>query len=293
MSYYVSIIVPTYRNWQQLISCIEALTGQSYPKNHFEVIIINNDTSDPPPREFLLPENFKLIEEPKSGSYAARNAGLKTATGEIIGFTDSDCIPDSDWIKNAVDYLKENKECCRVAGPIEIIRKHARPSIIQKYNQLYAFPQKNVIDHTGGSMTANLFTYRHVFSKVGNFDETFLSYGDLEWGSRANKAGFPINYIEKIVVFHPPRTLGEIIVKEKRLGGGVAMFYKTKHSVFFNIIKFCYQFRPRIGALRHVLSDKGSNASEIFLIPILKYYLNIIRAYEILRVSVGKLPRRV
>jgi len=95
---FVSVIIPTYRDWNRLKLCVNALKNQTYPKNRFEAIVVNNDPADPCPY-CPLPDNFVLTTEGKPGSYAARNAGIKIAKGDILAFTDSDCIPYSDWIE--------------------------------------------------------------------------------------------------------------------------------------------------------------------------------------------------
>jgi GT2 family glycosyltransferase len=291
---YISIIIPTYRNWDLLIKCINALDSQSFSKDKFEVVIINNDPEDTLPSDLKLPPNFIFIEEKKPGSYAARNAGLRIAKGEIIGFTDSDCIPDKDWIKNAVDYLKENPDCSRIAGNILVSKKATKLSVIETYNQIYAFPQEAVIKTHGGSMTANLFTYRSVFDKVGLFNENLMSYGDLDWGSLATKAGYRIDYVEDVIVYHPPRTFRELVIKEQRLGGGAIHFYKKHRSNWMNVLKFVYKLRPRTGALRNILSSsKRYTIRDIIAIPLLRYYLHVKRNFETLRVQFGKKPNRL
>jgi glycosyltransferase involved in cell wall biosynthesis len=102
MNPYVSIIIPTYRDWNRLGMCLEALKKQSYPKENTEIIIINNDPEDLIPVDFKGNKNITIMNAARNGSYAARNTGLKIAKGEIIGFTDSDCIPNTDWISKAV-----------------------------------------------------------------------------------------------------------------------------------------------------------------------------------------------
>src|SRR5687767_1234031 len=109
----VSIIIPTYKDWVPLTLCTDALSKQTFPKEMFEIIIVNNNPNEQTPADFRLPENGKIISEPTPGSYAARNAALKIAKGDIVGFTDSDCIPDENWIKRAVDYFNNNPECSR------------------------------------------------------------------------------------------------------------------------------------------------------------------------------------
>jgi GT2 family glycosyltransferase len=290
---FISVIIPTYRNWDLLIKCIDALDSQSFSKDNFEVVIINNDSEDTLPSDLKLPENFIFIEEKKPGSYAARNTGLRIAKGEIIGFTDSDCIPDKDWIKNAVTYFKLNPDCSRIAGNILITRKSVKPSIVETYNQIYGFPQQAVLKNKGGSMTANLFTYKSIFDKVGFFNENLMSYGDLDWGSLATKAGYRIDYVKDVIVYHPPRTLKELVIKEKRLGGGGIYFYKKKRSNWFNVLKFIYQLRPRTGALRFMVSSfKDFKLRDVISIPILRYFLHVVRHYEALRVQFGKKPNR-
>src|SRR5690606_18431287 len=116
---FVSIIIPTYKDWQRLSLCLEALSKQTFPAENFEVIVVNNDPDDVVPTFISLPETWQIVSERKSGSYAARNRGLLLAKGEILGFTDSDCLPDKDWIYNAVSIFEERK-CDRIAGDIQI-----------------------------------------------------------------------------------------------------------------------------------------------------------------------------
>jgi cellulose synthase/poly-beta-1,6-N-acetylglucosamine synthase-like glycosyltransferase len=82
---FVSIIVPTYKDWDRLSLCVEALCRQSYPRELYEVILVNNEPNDPAPPHFVLPPGFQMVTEATVGSYAARNAGLKVARGSIIG----------------------------------------------------------------------------------------------------------------------------------------------------------------------------------------------------------------
>jgi GT2 family glycosyltransferase len=288
---YVSIIIPTYREWHLLVKCIHALNEQTYPKDSFEVIIVNNDPNDVIPKDLFLPDHFKIIEEGKPGSYAARNTALKIAKGEIIGFTDSDCIADKNWIKNAVDYLLANASCDRVAGSIQIIQKSARPTVVEKYNQLYAFPQKWLIENGGGSVTANLFVHKYVFEKVGGFDENLMSMGDKFWGMKAQKAGFSIHYVESVIVHHPARDLAELIKKEKRHGGAVQKDPSKKRLSLF--LDFAYQFRPRLSGVRFMLGRRvGVRIIDRLTIPLLRHYLLLVRSYEALRVQLGKAPNR-
>jgi glycosyltransferase involved in cell wall biosynthesis len=290
----VSIIIPTYKDWDRLQLCLNALEMQSYPKNLFEVIVVNNDVSDIVPEKLKKYANVTFTIEPKPGSYAARNTGIRLSKGNIIGFTDSDCIPHKDWIKNAVEYLNENENCNRIAGKISIIKRNSRASIIELYNEIYSFPQEVVIKNHGGSMTANLFTYKFLFEKVSFFNDKLMSYGDLSWGSKVSQAGYAIDYVENIIVYHPPRSLKELIVKEKRLGGGNSSFQENKRPHWFNILKFFYSLRPSTRSLNLMFSlRKELTTKEVLLTPLIRYFLLVVRNFETLRVQLGKNPNRL
>lgn len=293
MNHNVSVIIPTYRDWNRLIVCLDALQAQSYPQELIEVLIVNNDPSDSVPADLRLPHNAFLINERKPGSYAARNAALKIAKGKIIGFTDSDCIPHKHWIKNAVEFLTKHASYSRVAGPVQIIQKSAKPSIIERYNQLYAFPQEWLISNGGGSVTANLFAYKFVFDSVGGFDETLMSMGDKYWGMKAEAAGFKIGYSENVSVLHPPRSLSELIKKERRHGGVVR---NNTHVSPINLyLKFLYELRPRRSGIGFMLGrNKDRSLLDRLTIPFLRHFLILVRANESLKVQLGKKkPSRV
>lgn len=289
---FVSLIIPTYREWHLLSSCIAALQNQTYPASMFEVIIVNNDPSDRMPEGFFLPPGYTVITEEKPGSYAARNKGLATARGEIIGFTDSDCLPDKNWISNAVEYFASHPSCSRIAGQIAIIYKSEQPTTVEVYNTLYAFPQEWLVKNTGGNITGNLFSYKHVFDKVGPFDEKLLSMGDMAWGALAQKAGYQVDYVSNVIVHHPARNMAELVKKEKRHGGGAA-FIHNKHSLFSNLLNFFSDIRPRFSSIGFMFgrSKKISRRNKL-LIPFMRYYLLLVRAYEKLRVQTGRKPRR-
>ena len=100
----VSVIVPTFRDWESLEKTIRAIQKQTYSTRLFEVILVNNDAENMH-AEMALPDNFMLVNESKPGSYAARNRGIDLARGDVLAFTDSDCLPEPDWLENAVRHL--------------------------------------------------------------------------------------------------------------------------------------------------------------------------------------------
>jgi GT2 family glycosyltransferase len=220
----VSVIVPTYQDWDRLVLCIEALKKQTFPQEKVEVIIINNDTDDEF-RKLDLPSNYILINEERPGSYAARNAGLKIADGEIVAFTDSDCVPDTKWIEMAVKRLEGGAE--RVAGHVELSFQSEKLTWADIYEKAYAFNQ-NENAKKGVSITANMITWRSHFDHIGMFDDTLMSGGDIEWARRAYDKGISIVYAPDVIVYHPSRDkLSVLLKKARRVAIGSATIENT------------------------------------------------------------------
>ncbi len=214
----VSVIVPTYRDWDRLGVCLSALAAQSYPAELLEIVVADNDPSAGLPPTVRLPSNARVIAAPRKGSFAARNAALAEARGDILLFTDADCVPDPDWCAAAVGYLQRHPDLARVGGAIRLMPSGPTPGVADVYETAFAFPQEKYVA-IGWSPTANMGAWRRVFESVGPFDDAHYSGGDHEWGMRADAAGHRIGYCADAAVAHPARTLGEILIKRRRMSG--------------------------------------------------------------------------
>jgi len=211
-----SVIVPVYRDWERLAVCLDALEDQTLSADRFEVIIANNDPEGHCPLE-RLPKNVRSVHQPKPGSYAARNAAVATASGRHLAFTDSDCVPERDWLENGLAALEANPGA-RVTGAITVFRQPGSSRYAFVYDLHTAFPQRSYVA-SGVCVTANLIVPRSVFDRIGPFDER-LSGGDILWNRRAHEAGTPIVYDDSVRVGHPARrNLGEIFKKRRRTAG--------------------------------------------------------------------------
>lgn len=102
----VSVIVPAYNSAQTLPICIESLTRQTYPAQDYEVIIVNDGSTDATVRllsEISLPPNFRVLHHATNrGLASARNSGIRQAQGEILIFLDADMVAAPDFIARHV-----------------------------------------------------------------------------------------------------------------------------------------------------------------------------------------------
>jgi len=216
---FVSVIIPVYNDLERLKTCLEALEEQTYPGNLYEVIVVNNN-----PLQNIEPfivnfNHVRLVCESHRSSYAARNKGILNARGSVIAFTDSDCIPKSDWIEKGVTNLLHEPHCGLVAGRIEVFCSDpGNPTAIELYEKITAFKQERYVEKLRFGATANLFTFKDIIQKIGCFNDTLLSSGDFEWGNRVFQAGHKQVYADDTCVSHPAlKTFGQRFRKRMRI----------------------------------------------------------------------------
>lgn len=212
---YVSVIIPVYNERDKLRNCLEALTSQTYPESQYEIIVIDNN-SEENIREIVSQfEQVILTHETTRGSYAARNKGISLAKGEILAFTDSDCIPDTSWLESGVSSLLSTPNCGLVGGKIEMFFQiPGKPNAIEVYDTIKNLQQKMYIEKHHYGATANIFTFKKMFDVVGYFDATLKSGGDCEWGRRVFSAGYVLLYADHCRVAHPARSSWKMLVQK-------------------------------------------------------------------------------
>lgn len=199
----VSIIIPTYGRPKSLKRLLNKLEEQTF--KDFEVVVVVDGDKE----AFGLlsgikdkksyPIKLKFIAN--SGCNIARNKGVEIVGGEIIVFTDDDCIPDDNWLENGIKYF-EKPEVVGVEGLIYSERKgnatHRTPQILER-----AGPVRG--------RTANMFYRKNILERVGGFDERFMIMisrgkigyrGDTDLAWRVEKYG-DIPFAKDARVFHP------------------------------------------------------------------------------------------
>jgi GT2 family glycosyltransferase len=286
----ISIIIPTFKDWDRLGLCLDALNNQSISKDSFEIIVVNNDPNISAPDNLVIPENCSIVEEIKAGSYAARNKGLSTAKGEIIGFTDSDCIPDINWISNALKNFQTSKNIDRIAGEVVIFREKSSSWLAWKFESITAFNQKYNVAN-GVSITANLFVRRKIFDDVGLFDDQLFSGGDIEWNRRASLKGCTLVFSDQVLVNHPARqSMKEIIQKSRRVIGGLYL-QVSKQGRFAYLYYALRQLVPPVKFALVLIRDDKSIIWTIFAC-LVYWAIKFLMLIEIIRLRLGGTPLR-
>ncbi|MGS0676886.1 glycosyltransferase [Shewanella sp. 125m-1] len=280
----VSVIIPTFKDNDRLSLCLDSLVNQSYHESGFEIIVINNDPNCDIPKRLTEKYNKVIfLNENIKGSYAARNKGVVNSKGEILFFTDSDCIVEQNWINNGVALLDQEPNCVRIGGKVELFYKGASPrSLGEIYESCYAFRQREYIEKQAMAVTANMITYRWLFDKVGLFNAGLLSGGDCEWGRRANDLGFGVKYSEELLVKHPARySIKEIVIKNRREAGGKFIVNECSKLTVINFLKGVL---PPLKSIFYM--NKVGPKWHYFIAFTIRYFLRIDSLIEKVKIGV-------
>lgn len=202
----VSVIVPTRNRAPYLRMLLNALAIQVYPAARVEVIVIDNSSTDE--TESVLreaagssPFALRYVRKEDEGPAAARNLGASMATGEILAFTDSDCIPAPGWLRSAVaGFAEDVGVACGPVVPVGITR-----------DSPFFMHQIHPVTYEDGLYpTANAFYRRSAFLDLGGFDEGFRTYSwgqpvggddtDLAW--RVRRHGYRSVFARDACVYH-------------------------------------------------------------------------------------------
>lgn len=220
----VTVIVPVHDDADRLVRCLAALRDQTYT-GPTEVVVVDNASRDDVAAALPADGTVRLVREPRPGSYRARNAGAAVARGDVIAFTDADCLPRPTWLERAVDRLESDRSLDAVGGRIVLLFRHGdRPTTgPEHYEVRHTFRQDRYVSEWSFAATANLVVRAEALHRAGPFDARLRSGGDLDWGRRLVAAGGRLAYAPEAVVEHPSRpSWRELVTKSARVAGGLA-----------------------------------------------------------------------
>jgi len=232
----VSVVIPARNAARTLPACLEALARQVRPAD--EVVLVDNGSTDSTAdvaRSFRSRlAGLRVVYEPQTGEAVARNRGVAEATGDVVAFTDADCVADEDWLAGTLEALEEDPPCHAVAGEVTGYRP---VRLVEKYLTVCAFPASGNGQVVCGLRfppptfyTANLCVRREALERVGPFDEGLRGGVDVALCVRLLRAGFRIRYEPRAVVAHVQRdSFGQAARRLFEYGTGLPGWFR-KHA---------------------------------------------------------------
>jgi glycosyltransferase involved in cell wall biosynthesis len=187
-----TVVIPTYERHHLLDQLMLRLDAQT--ERDFEVIVVDQSAAHWPAAQVARRFPLRYVHSEIKGAVAARNLGGSLAMGQIIAFTDDDCEPANDWLKNGRSWF----DALDVVGVEGLIRSN-------HINEPEWRPVTNIGFEGIGFMTANLMVRNAAFQRLGGFDPAFDSphfREDTDFGWRLQAIG-EVPYAADVEVFHP------------------------------------------------------------------------------------------
>ncbi|MBT1703815.1 glycosyltransferase family 2 protein [Chryseosolibacter indicus] len=222
----VSVVIPTYKRPVLLLRCIDALLQQDFSRDLFEIIIVSDGPDEITQREFNKVKSktnlnvYYYALPQKKGPAAARNMGWRKAAGELIAFTDDDCMPGSKWLSVLYQtFVQKGLEEIAFSGRTIV----PIPKVPTDY-------EKNISNlERAEFITANCACSKKALLKVGGLDEQFTMAWreDSDLHFKLILHGVPVITLKNAIVTHPVRKAPwGISLQEQRKGIFNALLFK-------------------------------------------------------------------
>ena len=231
----VSVVVCAFEAERTLGACLESLRRLHYPR--YEVVVVDDGSRD---RTSAIADSFagdliRVVHQENRGLSAARNRGAAEARGDVIAFTDADCVADDAWLTYLVGKLGEGYVA--VGGPnLSPDERALVPSVVALAPgaPTHVLLDDDVAEHVPG---CNMAFDREELLRIGGFREGYRVAGDdVDVCWRLQDAGHRIAFSPPAVVWHYRRhTVGAYLAQQRGYGRAEAKLY-FDHPMRFNAL---------------------------------------------------------
>jgi glycosyltransferase involved in cell wall biosynthesis len=198
----ISVVIPAYNAAHTIGVCLDALERQTAPRSDYEVIVVDDGSSDETCALIERRPGVHLMTQAHAGPAAARNLGVECAAGNVVLFTDADCAPAADWIERMAAPFDDTE----IVGAKGAYTTEQR-SIVARFVQL---EYEDKYDHMARDKNIDFIdTYaaayrRDVFTANGGFDLSFpsASVEDQEFSFRLARQSFKMVFVRQATVRH-------------------------------------------------------------------------------------------
>lgn len=245
---FVSIVICTLNRKGYLKDCLNSIFAVEYPKKLYEVIIVDGGSTDGTEEICEQFPNIRFFVEDKYGLAYARNKGAEMARGNIVAYTDDDCIVDKQWLRNLVFGFQLYRSVIGVGGPVYPLYPEIIPRKIYVKAAFGLFDEGEKTKLVQGIITSNSAFKREIFEEI-KFDEKLgttrrggliLSGEDVDFCQTITKSGYKLLYTPYAKVYHqiPLSRLKSSYVIKRAIHSGISTvkgFEKEKKSRIFMI----------------------------------------------------------
>jgi glycosyltransferase involved in cell wall biosynthesis len=231
---FFSIIVPTYARPRQVAACLQSLVHLDYPRDRFEVVVVD-DGSETPPEVVVAPFhdhlNITLLTQLHAGPAAARNTGAVQAKGKFLAFTDDDCAPAHDWLQALAERFATTPDPT-IGGQILNALPDNPYSTASQVLIDYLYAHYNADPNQARFFASNnLALPADRFHAIGGFDTTLpLAAGeDRKFCDRWLHHGNRMIYAPEVLIYHAhPLTFRTFWRQHFNYGRGAFRFHQAR-----------------------------------------------------------------
>ncbi|MGH2992330.1 MAG: glycosyltransferase [Solirubrobacterales bacterium] len=226
---FVSVVVPARNAERTVGECLESLMRVDYHPERREILVVENGSTDRT-GEIIRRYPVRCLFEPRRGVSAARNRGVEAARGEIVAFTDADCVVTRRWLRELVRGF-EAPDVWAVAG--EIVAYPPRTPAERYLARRKARWQESAVGSGRPfAVTSNVAFRRQTFERLGMFDTRLIKAQDKDFGWRFYADGdLRLAYSPEALVLHRHRpTAWKLFTQHVGWGYGAALLHR-KHGL--------------------------------------------------------------
>jgi glycosyltransferase involved in cell wall biosynthesis len=221
---FVSIVIPVRNDARRLAVCLDSLANQDYPRDRYEMIVVDNGSHDDS-TSVARSRDATVLTHPDLRVGALRNRGVAAARGDVLAFVDSDHELPREWLRVGVESLTAESQRVMVGAPCLAPRNG---TWVQRVWELHRTrgPRRRATEWLGAG---NMFLEKRDFREIGGFDEDLVAAEDVDLSVRFGKLGGQIISDRRLANYHhgEPRRLLDFARKEYWRGSsGVRAFVR-------------------------------------------------------------------
>lgn len=193
---FVSVLIPAYNEEDNILKCLESIHRQTYPNDRYEIIVMDNGSTDST-YSLALGVGCRVIDAKGLSIGGVRNIGANLSNGEVLAYIDADCVAGNDWLDNGVDILYKNSEVGAVGGKCYV------PDGATWVQRAWGWKcpefemrEANILS------TGSFFVKTNVFIEVGGFNDSLTAGEDTEISRKIVNTDRKLYLSSKVGVIH-------------------------------------------------------------------------------------------
>ncbi len=224
----ISVVICAYNEEKRIGKSIEAIQEQDFPKEDFEIVVVNNASTDQT-AELAKSYGVRVVYEKEKGIAHARQKGSEEARGEIIAFTDADTHVPNHWLKTIAQAFQKDEKLVGFGGVFRINSGSFMSRLVINHGEYPLYLLAKIITGKWLLVGNNMAYKKSAFEKTGGYNTNLSQGEDTDISQKLNKVG-KVKLINNFYVYQSGRRFEQGLIR------GLASYgWNWPLKVFFNI----------------------------------------------------------